>query len=172
VACSERETIGLQLEAMGFCSGAEARAGDREFWLPCAADRQKETTTSSEAVVPACNIAAVTSIIIDNTLGLAKREAQDKEGLLISTFFKKAMIRAEMVTASARIENIRQVSYDKEGNTRTCRATYKFDHTVSLETGLFMAQVKSPPCANELRYKIEVLLDKPGQFYVSWVCLK
>ena len=68
------------------------------------------------------------------------------------------------------IENVRQLSYDPQDNIRYCAADFEYHDTPS--TYLMPLMFNDPTCAKSFTYKIEALLDQPGQIYTSWSCTR
>jgi hypothetical protein len=67
--------------------------------------------------------------------------------------------------------NIRQVDYDATNNTRLCEADFEYQNTPPANLLMPLLFGTDPSCARAARYKIQPLLDQPGRFYVSWICL-
>jgi hypothetical protein len=81
-------------------------------------------------------------------------------------------------SVSATITNIRQQKYDETNRARYCEADFEYQNiTTELRYALgstsegFFGPVGDPTCRKEVAYKIELLLDKPDDLYVSWRCL-
>jgi hypothetical protein len=86
---------------------------------------------------------------------------------------------ANIKTWQMGVEDIRQISFD--GNIRSCRANFVYQNVPSLPTdpfaialGAMLGALPHQPgeefCSKEFQYTIQLLLDKPGQFYVAWEC--
>jgi hypothetical protein len=94
----------------------------------------------------------------------------DKENQLIEqryrerhAFFQRKAAAIEKLNAS--LENVRQRQYDAANDTRFCMADVVYQNLQS-----DLVWIGSPACARLVSYKIERLLDKPNDFYVSWSC--
>jgi hypothetical protein len=79
---------------------------------------------------------------------------------------------------TASVINVRQQDYDKNNDVRMCAAQFQYSETISTPQALFgVVDLNFPQgffpnvCPNSVSYKVEPLLDKPGQFLVSWRCI-
>jgi hypothetical protein len=73
------------------------------------------------------------------------------------------------------VENIRQTDFDPKNHVRQCSATFqsnddKLDWGLKLEGMLSLAGLRCGSLTPQLSYRLELLLDKPINFYVSYVC--
>jgi hypothetical protein len=79
---------------------------------------------------------------------------------------------------TASVVNVRQQDYDKSNDVRLCAAQFQYSETITTPRALFGAVDLNFPqsffpnvCPSSVSYKVEPLLDKPGQFLVSWRCV-
>jgi hypothetical protein len=120
--------------------------------------------------VEACNSESVKETLMNGTFQKVK-----DEGIKFWTTGSPGQNTPRITSAlqnwSAEIVNVRQLSYDSANNVRFCEADFEYRNMPPFEVVLpLLGQDTS--CARTARYKVQPLLDRPGRFYVSWVCLQ
>ncbi|MGE0280538.1 MAG: hypothetical protein AB7P20_07995 [Rhizobiaceae bacterium] len=120
--------------------------------------------------VQACNSAEVKDVILNGTVGKLKKAAADAYSSG-SPGPRTPAILDQIARFKGTVTNIRQIKYEPENNARYCAADFEYENVPPID---IMAPfiIGDPTCAKSFNYKIERLLDKPGQFYVSWRCLR
>lgn len=63
------------------------------------------------------------------------------------------------------VANVRQVNYDATNDSRICVADVQYQNWDSS-----LISISAPACRNTVTYKVDKLLDKPGEVYVTWRC--
>lgn len=150
------------------------------------------SVAAETAEVPVCNSPAVKDVIISafDKMKNAKVEALLKAGPLTDGFpptdkaFKEQWETTIANIKSWQIDvvNIRQALFDRENKIRNCAADFVYQNVPSLSSdpaiialGAMLGTTPPQPgetfCYKRTEYTIELLLDKPGRFYVSWRCL-
>ena len=126
----------------------------------------------SDNQVAVCNSNVATEILHSNLIKNKKEEAlrlirQHTSAQGPSPFEK------ELSSWSGNVTNIRETSYDAKSNTRDCAAEIQYSPVLAYQTQMtaFGLMLETQPCT-ALNYKIQNLLDKPGQVYVTWRCLR
>ena len=125
--------------------------------------------------VAACNSSAVHDVIIKNNTEKFKK-AQERRELADAIAGKRpAGAQSLIVTAgnlAGKITNIRQTSFDKTNNTRFCAADFEYDQNIFEDYEIVSTWIDRTVCEGSLTYKIEKVIDKPNDFYVSWRCVR
>jgi hypothetical protein len=80
----------------------------------------------------------------------------------LAAFPKKIAVLENMAFSVA---NVRQVNYDATNDSRTCVADVQYQNWDSN-----LIEILPPACRNTVTYKVDKLLAKPGEVYVSWRC--
>jgi hypothetical protein len=120
--------------------------------------------------VEACDSESIKETLMNGTFQKVKDEAV-KFWATGSPGQNTPRITSALQNWSAEIVNIRQLSYDSTNNVRFCEADFEYQNMPPFEVVLpLLGQDTS--CARTARYKVQLLLDRPGRFYVSWVCLQ
>lgn len=128
------------------------------------------------AEIQTCNSDLVKGVILDgsiNKLRNAAIEYHAKRGEPPASNIQLSLQRW-----SASIVNIRQIEFDSKNNARYCTADFEYQNLPIQEALAPMVYIvplmfgTDPTCLRSFEYKIEPLLDKPGQIYVSWQCLR
>lgn len=124
--------------------------------------------------IEACNSEEVKNTILSGSFGKVKNAALQSWSKGQNDFSKRAVISLQRWRGE--VVNIRQTKYDEVNNTRYCMADFNYQNQLSQEmlTLLVVDPLVMPTlsatCVKAFSYKIEPLLDKPKQFYVSWRC--
>jgi hypothetical protein len=126
--------------------------------------------SAKAAEVDVCNSERVKKTIIDGSIGKTKEAArQFYSGNNPGPNSPAIMARFDQFHGT--IVNIRQTKYDPTNNIRFCAAEFAYENVpLDLIAPLSLVLPKDPTCMKNFTYKIETLLDKPNNIYVSWWC--
>jgi hypothetical protein len=132
----------------------------------------------SDKEIATCDDPSVTKTILQGSVEKFKTAGLEK----LASFYKPGApvspIMSTLPLWSAVLVNIRQQSYDRENKVRYCLADFKHKDMPALHSDAFLgllmnvdSKITNSICLGPVRYKIEPLLDKKDQFFVSWRCL-
>lgn len=128
--------------------------------------------TAWAAEIDGCNSDRVKSIIMRNTF-LKLKDAAGKVWLS-SASGRSDPKRVETVLNQwvASINSVRQRSYDAVNNARYCIADFEYQNMPPMDMLVALVLMQDPACEKSVSYKVEPILDKPNDIYVSWQCLR
>jgi hypothetical protein len=94
----------------------------------------------------------------------------DKENYVIEARYRERHQFLERIATALEginvsLENVRQRQYDAGNDTRFCAADFVYQ---GLQPDL--VAIRPPSCLRFATYKLERLLDKPSDFYLTWSC--
>jgi hypothetical protein len=128
-------------------------------------------TGCGEREVETCNSNVVTDTILKGTIERFKQVEKDRYEKL-PAYARDPHADAKLAALSGTVVNIRQTNYDKGNNTRWCAADIEFNEQLQPLWPLSAQLSGIALCEKSFTYKIEKVLDKPDNFYVSWRCVR